>query len=70
MSLKLDIKKILKDNPQVSTELLRKAQKLGLELRKLGTLRRGYRLTSPTARERVRAAGGVDHDPRTIKLHR
>ena len=70
MPQKLDIKKILKRNPQVSTAVLGEASKLAQELRKLGLTKRGYRLASPSARGRIHMADEADSDPRTIKLHR
>ncbi len=70
MPQKLDIKKILKKNPQVSTAPLEEASKLAQEVRKLGLIRRGYRLASPSTRGRIHTTDEADSDPRTIKLHR
>ena len=63
MPKKMDIKKILKDNPKVDRKKLKEASSLHDALQKLGLTRRGYRLHARSLRP-----ADLDVDPRTAYL--
>lgn len=68
MLKKVDIKTILRKNPQVDKRQLDVLQRLADELRALGIDRPGYRLASPVDCKRAKVDDTLDH--RTIRLHR
>ncbi len=68
MSRKINLKKILKNNPHISKKDLDENRSLFEELRKAGVQPRGYQLAPPFTR---RYAAGEEEkpDPRAIKLN-
>jgi hypothetical protein len=68
MPEELDLKKILKDNPQVDVRQLQEGIELAEELREAGMPARGYRLPPPFARKRAEVVDSPSEDPRTIHL--
>ena len=63
MPKQISIEEILKTNPEIDKSVLTESEKLGEELKKLGLIRRGYRLGPP-----ARVRRDQDHDPRLTHL--
>ena len=66
MARKPNIKKILKENPQVDIQKLGQGLKLSKKLRSIGIMKRGYGLALPYSRRRAH----VSPQPYTIYLKR
>ena len=63
---RLDLKKVLKKNPQVDVKKLTEVQALMKKLQKLGIRKREYRLALPYSRRRA----VLSPRPYTVQLHR
>ncbi len=62
------IRDILKNNPQVDPKKLLEGLAATKNLRSVGRRRRGYNLSVPTSRKRVRILDDDLNDPRTVHL--
>ncbi len=62
------IRDILKNNPQVDPKKLLEGRAATENLRKIGRRRRGYNLSIPTSRKKVRILDDDLDDPRTVHL--
>ena len=69
MPKKIDIKTILKNNPQIDIKKLKKGCKLSEELQNMGLEKKKYELATPYSRKRV-VVEDSNEDPRTTHLCR
>ncbi len=68
MLKKINIDKILKENPSVSKKSLKKNTSLAGKLKDMGVKPRGYQLPPPYKRHRARVGEVENIDSRTIHL--
>ena len=70
MSRKIDMKKILDNNPQVDVNQLEESRKLSEELKSMGLKKRKYKLATPNSRKRVHVCSDLTDESRTTQLSR
>lgn len=68
MNNKINLNKILKNNPRIRRKDLKKYNSLAEELRKMGIEPRDYQLILPFSRRRIMIDEIEKPDPRTINL--
>ena len=69
MLRKVNIKDILKNNPQIEIEKLREIEKMYKALDRSGLKKREYRLATPITQKRVCVDDDALRDSRTTNLH-
>ncbi len=64
----LDLKELLKNNPQINIEELNKGLKMAEDLRSTGMRTRPNRSIRPLIRHRVRIMDDLESDPRVTRV--
>jgi hypothetical protein len=70
MRKKIGLSRILKRNPTIDLQALKRSREMLRELRSRGVGGHGYELALPFASRRVSTERDVDQDPRTFQLRR